>query len=545
MLHRGAYEREVANAPFTLNAAIIFLMSLRLVIISLVAMILAVRSPATVVNSTAKQESGGWDISRTASTLASWAADFVLEELPDISARVMSVREDGLFLDAGAVHGVVPGQVFEIYRVFHDRTPEEIAGQVQVAWTREDYCFCEPRGDIDLTKISELYFARIVHLPPALALLSDTSEGGGGPDLDRLLQQTETLISRRTVQTILGEPDERSWQLVLTPDISGTTLRASLINPAGDIAASILVDPGIGARISGEARLDPSYLAGTATPFEHYLAPPGRRIVRIAVGNIVPGGGDELTVLVGSDLWIYDLTGAEARLMSTLSVSIPPGPVRHREDAGSLDLLDLDDNGNMEICVSPPGGVRGELWRLDGDAWVLLGYIPYPSHAASRRNQALLVGPYLVTSPALDPGSLSWYYPLAERPSDSVPFSFSPTDIAVIPSTEHERLTLLATDLYGHLYRIPTGESMRQLPGEWGTCVRTAMGSSGPLALVTGPMITRDKLSIINPADGSVRREFDLDSGIIIDVALGDIDRDNLSEIVVAAIEPEGVRIYY
>ncbi|HDS29772.1 MAG TPA: hypothetical protein ENN67_01885 [Firmicutes bacterium] len=495
--------------------------------------------------SDSKQASVVWDITRTASTLASWTADFILGELPDISARVMSVRDDGLFLDAGALHGVVPGQVFEIYRVFHDAKPEEIGGQVQVAWTREDYSFCEPRGATDLTGISELYFARIVHLPPAIALIAGASPGAGSREVERVLDQTGSLLSKTRVHTIYGETHERTWRLILTPDYSGSTINASLSNPAGEITANILIDPRTGLRISGQARLDPAYLNGSKSPFNRYLAPPGRRVVKVATGNIIPGVGDELAVLAGSDLWIYDLSGTEARLVSTLSVQIPPGQVRHREDIGSIVLIDLDDNGVMELCVSPPGGARGEVWRLDGDEWVLLGFLPHPARAVSHRNKSVLVGNYLVDSPAFNAGGLFWTYPLTDRANESATLSFPAADIAVVQSGERERTALVAVDLKGRLYHIVQNETPRQIPGEWGTCVRTAMSSSGPVALVTSPAITRDKLSIINISDGTILREFQLDSGVIIDVALGDLDRDNLSEIIIAALEPEGVRIYY
>ena len=491
------------------------------------------------------QTDNNWDTRKTAAALAGWATDFILADLPDIVTRVLSTSDTGCYLEAGTVDGVNAGQVFEIYRVWHDGAPDEIAGQVQVAWTREDYSFCEPRGNLDLSEVTSFNFARIVHLPPVLALISDTSEGGGGPELDRLLQLTSSLIGQASVRTILGEPDENSWRLILTPDLFGLSLRASLINPGGETAAGIMLDPQSGTRISGAARLDPSYLSGNATPYEHNLAPPGRRAVRIASGNIYPGAGDELAVLAGSDLWIYDLSGPEARLLSTLSLTIPPGPVRHREDAGSLELIDLNDDGLMEVCVAPGGAIRGELWQLEGDEWAVLEYLPHPAHAVAASDGAVLVAPWLLTSPALNPRAMSWFYPLSERESESLTFNFSPTGIAVLPTIDRSNPVLLATDSNGSLYRIPIGEPIRQLPGEWGSCIKTGMGQNRPIALVTGPGLLSDSLKIINPIDGQIYGEFPLAAGVIIDIALGDIDRDNLAEIIVATLESEGVRIYF
>lgn len=263
------------------------------------------------------------------------------------------------------------------------------------------------------------------------------------------------------------------------------------------------------------------------------------------MGNIVPGAGDELAVLDGADLWIYDLSGAEARLLSSFSVSIPPGPVRHREDAGSLELIDLDGNGLAEVCLSPPGAVRGEVWRLEADMWVLLGYLPHPARAVWEPNGAVLIGQCLLNSPSLDPASVSWFYPLTGKEPDSVSLGFQPTGITALDGNAGGGPVLLATDLNGNLFRIPPSGDPVALPGEWGTCIKVAGDIGGPVALVTSPRFRSDVLYIISPVNGDIYAEFPLPSGPIIDIAIGDIDRDHRAEIVVAALEEEGVRIYY
>jgi hypothetical protein len=496
--------------------------------------------------STESPTHASWDISATSSTLAEWASERLLGKQDAILTNVLSVREDGCFLGAGSLQGVTVGQVFEIYRPARDGGREEIAGFVQVAWTRDDYCFALPRGGLDMADVSSLHFARLVHVAPTVALVSDTSEGGGGPELDALLRAIHALLSARgNIRPVLGEPGEPAWTLTVTPDLEGVTVRATLSAPDGEVSGTITLDPSSGQRLAGETWLDPSYLTGAHTPFEHYLAPPGRRTVRIAAGNLVAGVGDELVVLDGADFWVYDLSGPQARLLSSLSVSIPPGPVRHREDNGSLELGDLDGNGLADVCVAPPGASRGEVWRLEGDDWVQLGFLPHPARALAPKSGAVLVLPSLIDAPALDSSFAFWFFPLEERASFFVQLNFSPTGIASLPESDSDLPALLAVDLTGTLFRVSSTGEHTALAGKWGDCVRVASYRTGPIALVSSPWFEGDVLTLLDPVDGEVIADFPVPGGSIIDIALGDIDKDNKAEILVAALAEEGVRIYY
>jgi hypothetical protein len=494
---------------------------------------------------TKQAEAKGWNFSATASTLAQWVAGILFAENLNIQAIVLSVREDGVFIDAGSVDGVTVGQVYEIYRAAHDTSPEEVAGRVQVAWVREDYCFANPVGQIDLSRVSTLHFARLIHVPPALTIVSDTSLGGDAAQLDQLIDATGAILIARTVKLTGVGSREPSWRLVLTPDKEGQSVGASLTSPGGDIAGTIVVDPATGRRLANEAWLDPSYLSGTASPFERFLAPPGRRSVKIASGDLVPGGADELAVLDGSDLYVYDLSGAEPRLLNSLTVSIPPSPTRFREDAGSLELIDLDGNGVDEVCIAPPGGSRGEVWSYSGDTWVPLGFLPHPARTTAPGSGAVLVGQYLGDFPALDPAGLSWFYPLTQKEPVSLGIGFSPIAVASMPGATAQLPEILAINRSGILYRVSPGIEPLALPGSWGDCVRVAGDSEGAVGLLTKPSINSDVLTLVDPVDGNVLAEFPYPDGPIIDIATGDVDRDGKAEILIAAIHPEGVRIYY
>ncbi len=491
------------------------------------------------------QSSHEWNISATASALVEWITGQIISDHLDISARVLSVRDDGCFIDAGSASGVSVGQVYEIYRSPHNGGTDEIAGEVQIAWTRDDYSFAEPRGGLDISEVTTFHFARLIHIPHALGLIP-RSVGTNEHEMDRLLQAVHAILSiRGSIHPIHGIPYEPAWKLTVTPDSEGLIIEASLSDPGGEIVGSILLDPVTGDRPPAQTMLDPSYLTGAATPFENYIAPPGRRTVKIASGNIVPGSADELAILDGSDLWIYDLSGTEPRLINSLTVSIPPGPVRHREDTGSLELVDPDGNGQMEICIAPPGASRGEIWKLSGDDWILLEYLPYPARAADLHTGGIIIAPWLIDSPALDPSHLQWIFPTAEREPIQINTGFPPVDIIPIPGSQSALPGLLALDNEGTLHLIPYRVQPGTLEGGWGNCMEVVMYSGDPIVLLTSPEFIDDKLTLLDLYSGSILAEFPIANGPIIDITFGDIDRDGKAEILVAVLEEEGVKIYY
>ena len=281
--------------------------------------------------------------------------------------------------------------------------------------------------------------------------MPDTSQGGDATQLSRLVDSEGSILAARSVNIVHGEPTGPSWRLVLTPDQEGLTVGATLSSPGGGVASSILLDLQTGERVSSEAWLDPSYLDGSAKPFEHFLAPPGRRSVRIAVGKLVAGSGDQLAVLDGSDLYVYDISGSEPRLLNSFTVSIPPASIRHREDTGSLELIDLDGNGLDEICIAPPGGSRGEVWRFDGNDWAPVGFLPLPARASSPEAAAVLVGQYRSDFPGIDSGSLQWFYPLTDKPPTQLTIGFSPIGVAVLADggwlRREQRITLFNLEI--------------------------------------------------------------------------------------------------
>jgi hypothetical protein len=79
----------------------------------------------------------------------------------------------------------------------------------------------------------------------------------------------------------------------------------------------------------------------------------------------------------------------------------------------------------------------------------------------------------------------------------------------------------------------------------FGARVQARSASSGPVALLTDPTLNADKLTILDIRNRTIVATFPHPEGPIIDIAVGDIDRDGRSEIIIAAIHPEGVRIYY
>ena len=124
-------------------------------------LLLVLLSPKVIGAGTPAQN---WNISAAASGIAKWASDILFAQQLAIQTVVLSTREDGIFLGAGTKGGVTAGQVFEIYRAAHEGKPEEIAGRVQVAWTRDDYSFATPYGQIDLNQVTPLHFARLANV---------------------------------------------------------------------------------------------------------------------------------------------------------------------------------------------------------------------------------------------------------------------------------------------------------------------------------------------------------------------------------------------
>jgi hypothetical protein len=254
---------------------------------------------------------------------------------------------------------------------------------------------------------------------------------------------------------------------------------------------------------------------------------------------------DELAVLDGSNLWIYDLSRAEPQLLNSLTVAIPPGPVRHRDDGGSIQLIDINGDSLAEFCIAPPGGVRGEIWGLQGDDWVLYEYLSDPPRAVDDVQGGVLVAPYMVNRFALDSSQLVWEYPMSERESSSLSLNFSPVDIAVLPETRSGPPSLAALDTGGVLRLLPNSGGAETLEGIWGDRMEIAVHRNSPVGILTSPSITSDTLTLLDLYSGTIFSTFPVNGGPIIDLALGDIDSDGKSEIIVAVLEQEGVKIYY
>jgi hypothetical protein len=486
-----------------------------------------------------------WNVEATGAAIVKWASDILFAETPDIKTSVLSVRDNGVFLDAGSLKKVTPGLVFEIYRAPHEDVGETIAGRVQVAWTHDDYCFASPLSAIDLTTVSSLYFARLVRVPPSVALIKDGSKNSDPASLDKLATLIESGLSAKSAKVSTEASTEPQWHLTLTPDSVAGSIISSLTAPGGGLVGTILLDLRNGGRLSGRALLNPQYISGNLSPFEKYLAPPGRRSVRIESGRMVTGNQDELAVLDGSDFYVYDLSGVDPRLLSSFSVSIPLGQVRHREDSGSIELCDLDGNGMDEVLIAPPGGNRGEVWRFKSDNWDRLGFISSPAWATAPQVGGAMIGQYLSGTPALDPATLSWFFPLTTKEPIKIDLRVSPTSVASLPETSQKLPAFLVVDQKRTLYKYSTDGGLVAIQGLWGNCVRVAQTANGPVALLTSPSLTSDELTILNPSDGKVLAKYPYADGPIIDIAVGDINQDGYSEILVAAIHPEGVRIYY
>jgi len=501
---------------------------------------------ACLTLSLSAQTAVDWDISATASSITEWTQNTVFEDVLDINTRVLSTREDGCFIDAGSRHGVAVGQVYEIYRSSHSGDSEETIGEVQVAWTRNEYSFAEPRAGLDVNSITTLHFARLIETQPSVALISDISEGYIGNDLDRLLQAIYGLMSvRRNINPILGPARERTWRVVIMPDFEGTTIRAQITDPGGEIFGTLTLDPSTGQRPPERITLDPFYLTDMQFPFINSLAPPGRRSVKIACGNITPDTVEELAILNGRNLWVYDLSLAEPRLVTSLTVSIPPGTVRHREDTGSLVLVDLDGDGQDEVCLAPPGGKYGEIWRLDGDNWVQLEFLEHPPHAADAETGGVLIAPWRLTSPSLDNGLAKWVYPLSDEDDLTLRLSNTVAGTAVVPGTGGEFTELVLSDPSGRLYHQTRETGGRFLDGTWGSPVAIAMVEKNPVVIATSTSITSDVLTIFELHSGDTLALYPILAGPIIDIAVGDIDRDRKAEIIIAVLEEDGVKIYY
>jgi hypothetical protein len=122
---------------------------------------------------------------------------------------------------------------------------------------------------------------------------------------------------------------------------------------------------------------------------------------------------------------------------------------------------------------------------------------------------------------------------------------FSPTSVAAVPESGTGIPELLAVDRYGSLHLVQPGGQAATFDGKWGNCVRVASTAEGPVALLTDPGLDADKLTIMDIQNHNIFASFPHPDGPIIDMAIGDIDRDGLAEILIAAIHPEGVRIYY
>ena len=490
--------------------------------------------------------SQSWNISATAKTIASWAGEQVFTERKEIRARILSTKEDGCFIDAGSSAGVAVGQNFEVYEIPRDNSAEKVIGIVQVKWTRDDYSFCEPRGGLSMKDVTVQYFVRTSSAKPNIWVKTEMPSGESGPEFDNLVGNVRNnLGANKNVNVISGEGDSTDFKLVLATDPSGYSVRASIVAPDGTIAGSIVVNPLTGERITGKFRLDPSYLAKTATPFEHFLAPPGRRAVRIASGDIVPGSGDELAVLDGSDLWVYDLSGPQAKLLSSLSVSIPPSDVRHRSDSGSLELIDLDGDGQVEACIAPPGGSRGEIWNPENDEWVLLGYLPFPARTSASSIGAVLVAPYLTGIPAFDPAGLQWFFPLSENKPISFNAGFAPVSADVLPAATGEIPSVIALDIGGVMHKILPNGSSSAYDGIWGDIVRVANSANGAVIIVSSSEFIGDSVTLLDPSSGKELARYASPGGPIIDIALGDIDRDASTEILTAVLDSDGIKIYF
>ncbi|MFH1676776.1 MAG: hypothetical protein ABIC40_07090 [bacterium] len=488
----------------------------------------------------------GWDIPATAKTIASWTGEQVFSDRKEIRARILSTKEDGCFIDAGSGGGVTVGQNFEVYEIPRDNSGEKVIGIVQVKWTRDDYSFCEPRGGLSMEDVTVQYFVRTSRAKPNLWVKSETSSGTVGPEFESLIRAVQNnLGASKNVNLITSEGDRSDFKLVLAPDPSGYSVRASIVAPDATITGSIVVNLLTGERITGRFRLDPSYIAKTASPFEHFLAPPGRRAVRIASGDIIPGSGDELAVLDGSDLWVYDLSGSQAKLLSSLSVSIPPADIRHRSDSGSLELIDLDGDGQVEVCIAPPGGSRGEIRTPKNDDWVLLAYLPYPARASATSIGGVLVAPFLSGVPAFDPQRIQWSFPLSEN--DPIPFNagFAPVSVDMLPAATGEIPSVIALDIDGILHKILPNGTSTTFGGTWGDMVRVAESGDGPVIIVSSNDFFGDSLILLDPSSGKEFARFPSPGGPIIDIALGDIDRDANTEILVAVLDSDGIKIYF
>jgi hypothetical protein len=129
--------------------------------------------------------------------------------------------------------------------------------------------------------------------------------------------------------------------------------------------------------------------------------------------------------------------------------------------------------------------------------------------------------------------------------SELLGIGFSAVDLVPVPGERTWLPGLLAIDTNGTLWDLPNRGAPHAINGNWGNCLEIAMYSGGPLALLTSGSLTDDRLTLLQPYTDTILIEFPVETGPIIDLALGDIDRDGRTEILVAVLEEEGVKIYY
>jgi hypothetical protein len=120
-----------------------------------------------------------------------------------------------------------------------------------------------------------------------------------------------------------------------------------------------------------------------------------------------------------------------------------------------------------------------------------------------------------------------------------------PVNIAVIPETRTGPPSLVVLDTEGVLRLLPYSGGSEALSGKWGNAFAVALYRNSPVGILTSRSITSDTLTLLDLYSDTVLAQFPVEGGPVIDIALGDIDRDGESEILVAVLEEDGVKIYY